>query len=174
MNDPEQIDVKSRPVVTFMRRALLAVAFIFCLWTYGRVFDWLVAAIEGRYSVKLHFDRAPFIRHFLETGIGVVAAWTVAKGLNNLLTKKPFLWKMYWREVVVVAFCFVLFGTLSDELDQLAPGYGEKEWEDRPSLYVLLDIGILLLTVLIGRGLWPRPNRPSDTEEDEEYEARFR
>ena len=156
MNNQEQVDSRLRRYARFGRRALLVSVFIGCIWAYGRVFDWLLSAIQHRSAMDLHSDRAPLIHLLLKLGVGVILAWAAAKGLSNLLAKKPFWSEMQWRKVVVVAFCLVLYGTLSDEVKALARYYADDSLEGQLAPLALLDMGVLVLTGLIGWGLWPR------------------
>jgi hypothetical protein len=145
---------------TFARRSFLVVVFLGCFVLWAVSLRWLAAA-------GITLEKAPLIRSLLLFGVGPIVAWTGANGLNNLLVRQPFLSEMHWREVAVLAFCFALYGVLSDELEALFPGYRDRSTDD-PSL---LEVGVLLLCGLIGWGLWPRKKKQGQGRDDHHEES---
>ena len=137
----------------------LILVFISMVIGYARfVFPFLTEVLQYVFGTPMYWDRAPFLKNLFCVGVGLFLAVITVWGLNNLFSGKTFFQRIAWDRLLILVFCFAMFGTLADEVRELLPnlkGASDEEGLSQPFAAIPL-----ILTVLVGyamwRKLWPR------------------
>lgn len=145
-----------------LKIACLILAFISIGVGYARfVFPFLTEILQYLFGARIYWDRAPLLLNLFGVGVGLFLAVITVWGLNNWFSGRTFFQRIAWQRLLILLFCFAVFGTLTDEMRELLPTL--KAASEEEGLSHPFEAIPLILTVLVGYAMWPKQS-PKDVD----------